>query len=178
MFDVGAKAKVRRRRRSSTSRPAEKRRALLEHEAKQLLALHGAAGHRGPRWPQSADEAVGLARKIGRPGGPEDRLAGHPAQERRRRRAAGAAQPRPRSARLSQEIVANARRFNPSADIRGVLVSPMAPDGLEVIIGTKIDDQFGPVIMFGIGGILVEVLKDVAFRVLPISPLIGAQDDR
>ena len=45
----------------------------------------------------------------------------------------------------------------------------MAGEGVEVIIGTKIDVQFGPVIMFGIGGILVEVVKDVAFRVLPIS---------
>jgi acetyltransferase len=45
----------------------------------------------------------------------------------------------------------------------------MLADGLEIIIGTKIDDQFGPVIMFGIGGVLVEVLKDVVFRVLPIS---------
>jgi acyl-CoA synthetase (NDP forming) len=45
----------------------------------------------------------------------------------------------------------------------------MAERGTEVIIGTKIDDQFGPVIMFGIGGIMVEVLKDVAFRVLPIT---------
>jgi len=45
----------------------------------------------------------------------------------------------------------------------------MAKQGVEVIIGTKYDDQFGPVIMFGIGGILVEVLKDVSFRVLPIT---------
>ena len=42
-------------------------------------------------------------------------------------------------------------------------------EGLEVIVGTKQDDQFGPVIMFGIGGIMVEVLHDVVFRVLPIS---------
>ncbi len=68
------------------------------------------------------------------------------------------------------EIVENARRYNPEADIRGVMVSPMAKRGLEVIIGTKIDDQFGPVIMFGVGGVMVSVLKDVAFRVLPISP--------
>jgi acetate---CoA ligase (ADP-forming) len=67
------------------------------------------------------------------------------------------------------EIIKNAKEYNPNADIRGVLVSPMANAGTEVIIGTKIDDQFGPVIMFGIGGIMVEVLKDVAFRVLPIS---------
>ena len=67
------------------------------------------------------------------------------------------------------KIVQNAKRFNADADIRGVLVSPMIEDGIEVIIGTKIDDQFGPVIMFGIGGTMVEVLKDVVFRVLPIS---------
>jgi acetyltransferase len=45
----------------------------------------------------------------------------------------------------------------------------MARKGVEIIIGTKIDDQFGPVIMYGLGGIMVEVLKDVAFRVLPLT---------
>jgi len=65
--------------------------------------------------------------------------------------------------------MANARTFDPNADIRGVLVSSMADKGVEVIIGTKIDDQFGPVIMYGLGGIMVEVLKDVSFRVLPLS---------
>jgi acetyltransferase len=69
-----------------------------------------------------------------------------------------------------REIVQSARHFNPSAELRGVMVSPMAPEGLEVIIGTKLDDQFGPVIMFGIGGVLVEILKDVTFHVLPLSP--------
>ncbi|MCF8062713.1 MAG: acetate--CoA ligase family protein, partial [Deltaproteobacteria bacterium] len=58
----------------------------------------------------------------------------------------------------------------PDTDIRGVLVSPMAGDGVEVIVGTKEDDQFGPIIMFGLGGVLVEILRDVSFRVLPISP--------
>lgn len=67
------------------------------------------------------------------------------------------------------EIIQNGRRFQEDADIRGVLVTPMIPQGTEVIIGTKIDDQFGPVIMYGIGGILVEVLRDVVFRVLPIT---------
>jgi acetyltransferase len=68
-----------------------------------------------------------------------------------------------------RDIVERAIAYNPDAKIEGCIVSPMADDGVEVIIGTKIDDQFGPVIMFGIGGILVEVLKDVSFRVLPIS---------
>lgn len=67
------------------------------------------------------------------------------------------------------EIVANAKKYKANADIRGCLVCEMAEPGTEVIIGTKIDDQFGPVIMFGIGGILVEVVKDVSFRVLPVQ---------
>ena len=48
----------------------------------------------------------------------------------------------------------------------GIITGKLAEPGIEVIIGTKIDDQFGSVIMFGLGGIMVEVLKDVAFRVL------------
>jgi len=67
------------------------------------------------------------------------------------------------------EIMKNAHRYDKNADIRGGIVSRMAGEGVEVIIGTKIDDQFGPVIMFGVGGIMVEVVKDVSFRVLPIS---------
>ena len=63
------------------------------------------------------------------------------------------------------------KQYNPDADIRGVLVTTMAESGTEVIIGTKIDDQFGPIIMFGLGGIMVEVLKDVALSgFCPISP--------
>jgi acetyltransferase len=70
------------------------------------------------------------------------------------------------------QILEGARAYNPKADIRGVLVEPMIKaEGVEVIIGTKIDEQFGPVIMYGLGGIMVEILKDVAFRVLPISRL-------
>ncbi|MEW6109936.1 MAG: acetate--CoA ligase family protein [Nitrospirota bacterium] len=51
----------------------------------------------------------------------------------------------------------------------GVLVEEMAPDGLEVIVGGVTDRQFGPVVMFGIGGIFVELFKDVAFGLAPIS---------
>jgi acetyltransferase len=69
-----------------------------------------------------------------------------------------------------REIMKNSKQYDPKADIKGVLVSPMADEGVEVIIGTKIDDQFGPIVMYGLGGIMVEILKDVAFRVLPISP--------
>ncbi len=56
------------------------------------------------------------------------------------------------------------------ARIEGVAVQKMARPGIEVIIGMSVDPQFGPVLMFGLGGILVEVLKDVAFRIVPLEP--------
>ena len=68
------------------------------------------------------------------------------------------------------EITKNAAHAIPNADITGILVTPMAADGgVEVIIGVVRDPSYGPVMMFGLGGILVEVLKDVVFRALPLS---------
>lgn len=67
------------------------------------------------------------------------------------------------------DILASCRNDQPGADIHGVLVSPMAPRGVEVIVGVVRDPAFGPVLMFGLGGIYVEVLEDVAFRAIPIS---------
>mgnify|MGYP005864687351 CR=1 FL=1 len=68
-----------------------------------------------------------------------------------------------------EEIVNNARRAVPDATIEGVAVQRMAKAGIEVIIGMTKDPQFGPVLMFGLGGVLVEVLKDVAFRIVPLA---------
>jgi acyl-CoA synthetase (NDP forming) len=68
------------------------------------------------------------------------------------------------------EIVAAARKADPKAQIGGVAVQKMAPAGTEVIVGMSKDPQFGPVLMFGLGGIFVEVLKDVAFRIVPLEP--------
>jgi acyl-CoA synthetase (NDP forming) len=69
-----------------------------------------------------------------------------------------------------EEMLAAVREVQPKARIDGVAVQHMAPAGIEVIIGMSKDPQFGPVLMFGLGGVLVEVLKDVAFRIVPLEP--------
>jgi len=68
-----------------------------------------------------------------------------------------------------KEIVTNAEKVVEKKNIAGTLISPMAKKGQECIIGMIRDAQFGPVIMFGLGGIFVEVLKDVSFRVTPLA---------
>ncbi|HUF54109.1 MAG TPA: acetate--CoA ligase family protein [Dehalococcoidia bacterium] len=67
------------------------------------------------------------------------------------------------------EIVGAVKAKQPDARIDGVAVQKMARPGTEVIIGMSKDPQFGPVLMFGLGGIFVEVLKDVAFRIVPLE---------
>jgi len=71
--------------------------------------------------------------------------------------------------RAFEEIISSARRFMSSALILGVTVNQMVPKGKEVILGMAKDPDFGPMLMFGLGGIYVEVLKDVAFRIAPID---------
>ncbi len=69
-----------------------------------------------------------------------------------------------------QDITFRAQRLRPEAHITGCLVQEMAPSrSKEVIVGFKRDEQFGPLIMFGLGGIYVEVLKDISFRLAPLS---------
>jgi len=67
------------------------------------------------------------------------------------------------------KILENVKRYNSRAHIQGIYVQKMAPPSREVIIGAVKDGQFGQVVMFGLGGIFVEVLKDVVFRVAPID---------
>ncbi len=67
------------------------------------------------------------------------------------------------------EIMASVKAGAPTATVSGIAVQNMAKSGTEVIIGMTKDPQFGPVLMFGLGGIMVEVLKDVAFRIVPLT---------
>ncbi len=68
-----------------------------------------------------------------------------------------------------RSIMKSARKYNKKAKINGVDVFKMIPKGTELIVGLKKDPQFGPVIMFGLGGIFVEVLEDVSFRLAPLT---------
>ena len=70
--------------------------------------------------------------------------------------------------KVFQEIVESAKRYRPSAMIRGILFQEMAREGVEVILGSTKDPKFGQICMFGLGGIFVEALKDVSFRLAPM----------
>jgi acetyltransferase len=71
------------------------------------------------------------------------------------------------------EVLANARAYNQAARIDGVLVQEMVVGGIEVILGVTNDDLFGPAVMFGLGGIFAEVMKDVAFRLAPVTAAVA-----
>jgi len=68
-----------------------------------------------------------------------------------------------------KEIVENAKKYDSDAEIKGVLIVEMVKGGKEMIIGSKLEPGFGPVIMLGMGGIYVEILKDVTFRLAPLT---------
>src|SRR5713101_3044523 len=68
-----------------------------------------------------------------------------------------------------QALLESARRHRPDAVIQGVLVSPMAKKGVEIIVGTLLDATFGPMIMVGLGGITTELFRDVIYRPAPVS---------
>jgi len=141
--------------------------SLTEHQGKQLLAAYDIPITKEDV-ATSADNAVEIAERIGYPlvmkidspdilhkteaGGlrlnistPEDVVAAF------------------------NEIVQNARNYDPQARVGGVLVQEMVLGGTEVIVGVNNDPQFGPTLMFGLGGIFVEILKDVSLRVAPLD---------
>jgi acyl-CoA synthetase (NDP forming) len=79
------------------------------------------------------------------------------------------------ASRAYREIMLSIKQRYPSAIIHGLTVQKMAPPGIQVIVGMSKDPQFGPVLMFGLGGILVELLKDVSFRIVPVTKRDAAE---
>ena len=72
-----------------------------------------------------------------------------------------------------EKILSNVKKNAPEAIIDGVMVSPMIKGGIECILGAKIDPVFGPIVMFGLGGIYAEVMKDISFAEAPLSEKIA-----
>ncbi len=68
-----------------------------------------------------------------------------------------------------ETVLENSLKYKPDAKIEGVLIEMMAPKGIEIIVGMRRDAQFGPLMMFGLGGIYVELFTDIAFRIAPFS---------
>jgi acetyltransferase len=143
------------------------RTALLEAEAKQLLRFHGAAvtsDALATTEDAAAEAAAAMGGKVVLKIASPDILHKSDAKGVRLNLSG-----KDQVKKAFREIIKNAKAYKANARIEGVLISPMVGKGIEVIIGTKIDDQFGPVIMYGLGGVMVEIIKDVSFRVLPIS---------
>jgi acetate---CoA ligase (ADP-forming) len=150
-----------------TRAPGLGRPTLSESESKQLLAAWGVASAREHR-ANSAEAAVAAAEQLGFPVAPKidspDLLHKTEAGVVRLN-LRDAAQVRPAYA----EILARAKADAPQARISGVSVQEMVGDGVEVIIGVDCDPQLGPVLLFGSGGVMVEVYNDVALRRCPIT---------
>lgn len=152
---------------------AEKRKVLTEIEAKEIL---GEAGITCTRTilATTKEKAVSISEELGYPvvlkvssvdithksdsGGVKVNLPDKKSVEK-----------------AYDEIMTSCRTYAPKANIEGVAVQGMAKIGTEIIMGMIKDASFGPVVMFGLGGVLVEVLKDVSFRIVPIEK-IDAQE--
>ena len=143
--------------------------ALCEWEAWPILACYGIGGNGAGTLAGSAGQAVTAARAIG---GPVALKVQSPDILHKTEAGAVAldlvSAPDVRAA--YESVLANARRSVPQARILGVLVQPMAPRGREIILGVKRDATFGPLLMVGLGGVAVEVLKDVALAPVPLAP--------
>ncbi len=144
----------------------EGRDALTEIEAKKVFGIYGLpVTHTSLA--RSEDEAVELARKIGFPV-----VMKIVSPDILHKSDAGGVRVNIKDEAAAREafttILANAKNYKANANVHGVAVQEMAPWGTEVILGSVNDPTFGPTMMFGLGGIFVEVLKDVTFRVAPV----------
>lgn len=146
---------------------AEKRTVLTEIEAKRVLGAAGIACT-DTRLARSPGEAVSLSEQIGYPV-----VLKISSVDITHKSDAGGVKVNLKDKTEVQDafdaIMAAAKAGFPDADIEGISVQGMARPGLEIIMGMTRDVSFGPVLMFGLGGVLVEVLKDVSFRIVPLE---------
>ncbi len=141
-------------------------RILTEHEAKKLLAKYGVPVTE-ERIAGSADEAFDIAMELGMPVAMKISSPDIPHKSDVGGVVLNVKEDDVKS--TYAEIITRIKKAVPGASIEGILVQQMAPPGHEIIVGLKKDAQFGHALMFGLGGIFVEVYKDVTFRVVPID---------
>ncbi|MBL7038904.1 MAG: acetate--CoA ligase family protein, partial [Pirellulaceae bacterium] len=142
-------------------------RSLTEHQSKELLHLYGIPVTKEDV-AKTEREAVQVAETIGYPV-----VLKIDSPDILHKTEAGGLrlniQNRVELIRAYNEVLENVRAYNPAARVNGVLVHEWVGDGAEVIVGVNNDPLFGPTVMFGLGGVFVEVLKDVSLRVAPLS---------
>lgn len=140
---------------------------LTEREAKQVLAAYGVPVVR-EHLADSADDAEVAAESFGYPVVLKVESPDIPHKTE-----AGVIRLNVRDATALRtayaDVMANARAVSPPARISGVLVQPQVPAGTEIMVGARIDAQFGPMVVVGLGGVFVELLKDTAARLAPVD---------
>ena len=145
----------------------QKRSALLEEEGQEILRAYGFPLP-ASKLAKSKKEAVDASKKIGYPV-----VLKIASPQIIHKSDAGGVKVNLQNAKDVENafdtIIKNAKKYNKKADIKGVLVVEMVKGGKEMIIGSKLEPGFGPVVMLGMGGIYVEVLKDVTFRLAPMT---------
>ena len=145
----------------------EKRNALLEEEGQEILRAYGFPLP-ASKLAKTKKEAVTASKKIGYPV-----VLKIASPQIIHKSDAGGVKVNLQNAKDVENafdiIIKNAKKYNKKADIKGVLVVEMVKGGKEMIIGSKLEPGFGPVVMLGMGGIYVEVLKDVTFKLAPMT---------
>jgi acyl-CoA synthetase (NDP forming) len=139
---------------------------VSEYHARSLLKVYGIGGNVGTL-AGSAAEAEAVARMIGGPVAVKVQSADIP---HKTEAGAVALNVDPEDVRIAYErVLENAKRFAPNAEIEGVLVQPMAPAGREVIVGISRDECWGPLLMLGLGGVMVEAVRDAVLAPVPLD---------
>ncbi len=152
---------------------ADGRDSLTEIEAKQVFSAYGLPVT-STELAKTEDEAVALAKKIGFPV-----VMKIVSPDILHKSDAGGVKVNIKDEAACREafntILKNSKAYKADANIHGIAIQEMAPWGTETILGSVNDPTFGPTMMFGLGGIFVEVLKDVTFRVAPVDKVQAAE---
>ena len=146
---------------------------VAEHAAKRILADYG-IGVTQEELATNQTQALAIAQRIGYPVALKVQSPdiSHKTEAKAVRLGVASDQ---ELAAAYDEVLANARAYRKDARIEGVLVQEMVTGGVEAILGVTNDPLFGPAVMFGLGGIFAEVLKDVAFRLAPVTPSMARE---